>query len=58
LGHRPNWNVGILEYWKNDFWILECWLHGKIRVDDEIKIKMDEILKKATIPSFHYSIIP
>jgi len=45
------WNIG-----KMGFGILSCWVNGNNRFGD--KIKMDNILLKTTIPSFHYSIIP
>jgi hypothetical protein len=40
-------------------WVLEYWnvgLMGKFVLT--MKLKMDNILKKTTIPSSHYSIIP
>jgi len=35
--------------------IMQCWVNGKICVDD--KIKMANILLKTNLPLFHYSII-
>jgi len=45
------WNIGTMGFGR-----LECWGNGVIVL--AIKLKMDNILKKPTIPSFHYSIIP
>jgi hypothetical protein len=45
------WNIG-----KMDLGILQYWVNGKIRF--ELKVRIDKILQKPTIPSFHYSIIP
>jgi len=33
---------------------MECWVNGRIRVHD--KIKMDNFLLKTNIPVFHHSI--
>jgi hypothetical protein len=45
------WNIG-----KMGFAILPYWVNGNNRL--ELSVKTDKILKKPTIPSFHYSIIP
>jgi len=45
------WNDGIM-----GSGIMQCWVNGKICVDD--KIKMANILLKTNLPVFHYSIIP
>jgi hypothetical protein len=42
----------MLEYWKNGFGILNCWVNSINRLDDIIK--MGNILSKTTIPSFHH----
>jgi hypothetical protein len=40
-------------------WVLEYWDAGlMVRRRRNDKIKMDNILWKTNIPSFHYSIIP
>jgi len=36
--------------------MVEYWMNGKIRLD--LKVGIDKILLKPTIPSFQYSIIP
>jgi hypothetical protein len=49
--------IGMLECWNNGrvgFGILQSWINGRNRSDD----KIDKILSKTTIPTFHYSTIP
>ena len=57
LGASPQlecWNTEIM-----DKWVLRYWNVGlMVKLVLMTKLKMDNILKKATIPSFHYSIIP
>jgi len=37
---------------------MQCWINGPTTSGIDDKIKMDNILLKTTIPSFHHSIIP
>jgi hypothetical protein len=46
----------MLEYWINGFW--NTAILGKCSAGEAIKSKMNNILCKPIIPSFHYSIIP
>jgi hypothetical protein len=36
FGLRPNWNVGMMEHWKNGFGILQLWVNGPRRRNDKI----------------------
>jgi hypothetical protein len=58
-GLRPNWNVGMVKHWKIEVTRLGDWIVGLMAVIALTgKCKMDNILLKPIIPSFHYSIIP
>jgi hypothetical protein len=49
----------MVEYWiigKMGFGILQYWVNRKIGLD--LKVRIDKILQKPTMPSFHHSIIP
>jgi len=37
---------------------MQCWINGPATGETDDKIKMDNILIKTNIPSFHPSIIP
>jgi len=47
-------DVGMMEHWKNEFGILQCWINGNNRLDDKIKNGSYPYKK----PLSHHSIIP
>ena len=64
---RPYRNVGIADFAivalattaELEKWVLKYWNIGlMVKFVLTMKLTMDNILKKVTIPSFHYSIIP
>jgi len=59
---KVNWiGTGMLEFWNMGIMgsgIMQCWINGPATGGIDDIIKMDNILLKTNIPSFHHAIIP